>query len=176
MTQLIDYQINLIVAYSIGRVIGRDNKLLWHLADDMAFFKTTTTGKVVVMGRKTYESLPQRFRPLPNRVNIVLSNQGELEKKDSLYWVKNLEEIYGVLNRLDCKELFIIGGGQIYELFLPLSDVIYATEVEAALEGDTFFPELNKREWESTIMESHLQDKKNDFNYKILKYTRKKLV
>jgi dihydrofolate reductase len=168
-------QLNFIVAYSKNRAIGRDNKLLWHLADDMAFFKKMTTNKVVIMGRKTYESLPPRFRPLPNRVNIVLSSQNPMEQKENLFWVRNIKETYQVLEKLDCKEVFVIGGGQIYDLFLPNSNTIYATEVDIEIKGDAFFPELNAKDWNCEVIESHSRNEKNDYSYQIVKFTRKQV-
>ncbi len=122
----------LVVAYSRGtRVIGRDGDLPWHLPTDLARFKELTTGGTVVMGRKTWDSLPDRFRPLPGRRNVVVSRNG----CDAPEVCRSVEEAL----RDDC---FVIGGGEVYAQALPRADRVYATEVDADVEGDAFFPEL----------------------------------
>lgn len=167
-----DLQINLIVAYSRNRVIGKDNQLLWHLGDDMAFFKKMTTNKIVIMGRKTYESLPPKFRPLPNRTNIVLSLNAPIEEKENLIWIKNISELKNQLTRLGVREVFVIGGGQVYNMLLPFASRIYATEVNIVIEGDTYFPELESTEWSSEVIEQHIKDAKNEYDFSIRVYQR----
>jgi dihydrofolate reductase len=122
----------LVVAHSANRVIGRDGGLPWHLPSDLRHFKELTTGGTVVMGRRTWDSIPERFRPLPGRRNIVVSRNG----------VGAPEVFAGVEAALDAAgDCFVIGGGQVYAAALPLADTIHATEVEADVEGDAFFPE-----------------------------------
>lgn len=136
-----------VVAYGANRVIGVDGGLPWHLPSDMRFFRELTTGHPVIMGRATYESIPERFRPLPGRRNLVLS-------RDPAYAAAGAE----VFARLDAAiaaaggDGFVIGGGATYEAAMPLLDRIYATEVEASPEGDTHFPELGP-EWR--LVEEH---------------------
>lgn len=128
----------IVVAHGTNRVIGADGDLPWHLPSDMAFFKALTTGHPVVMGRKTYESIPSRFRPLPGRRNIVLS-------RDPAYAAEGAE-VFGSLHAaLEAAggDGFVIGGGLTYAEALPRVDRIYATEVELAPAGDTLFPELD---------------------------------
>jgi len=126
-----------VVAHSSNRVIGRDGDLPWHLPADMRRFRELTSGHAVVMGRKTYESLPDRFRPLPNRRNLVLS-------RDPAYAAPGAEVFPDLASALaacdgDC---FVIGGGATYEQALAVADRVYATEIDAHVDGDTFFPEL----------------------------------
>lgn len=132
----------LVVASSENRVIGRDGGLPWRLPTDMKHFRELTTGGVVVMGRKTYESIPERFRPLPERRNLVLSTNPD--------YVAEGAEVFGDLMSAlaacgsDC---FVIGGGVTYEEALPLAGRVHATEIEGAIDGDTCFPELPPDEW-----------------------------
>lgn len=121
----------IVVAHSRNRVIGRDGDLPWHLPADLRRFRELTTGGTVVMGRKTYESIPERFRPLPNRRNVVVSRNG----CDAPEVCRSVDEAIDG----DC---FVIGGGQVYAQALPHADRVYATEIDAHVEGDAFFPEL----------------------------------
>jgi dihydrofolate reductase len=131
--------ISLVVAHSANRVIGRDGGLPWHLPGDLRRFRELTTGHAVVMGRRTYESLPDAFRPLPNRRNVVLS-------ADPAYRADGAE----VVTRLEAAlaaHCFVIGGGVTYAQALPHAQRVYATEIEAEIDGDTFFPALPEGEW-----------------------------
>ena len=126
-----------IVAHSRNRVIGRDGDLPWHLPSDLRRFRELTSGSAVVMGRRTYESLPERFRPLPNRRNLVLS-------RDPSYVAPGAEVFRDLDSALaacdgDC---FVIGGGATYAEALPRAVRVYVTEIDAEIDGDTFFPEL----------------------------------
>ena len=164
-------QINIIVAYSSNLAIGKDNNLLWHLADDMAFFKQQTSGKTVVMGKNTYLSLPKKFRPLPNRKNIVISSQEPIEVHENLSWYKSLEETISALKKSE-DEIYIIGGGTIYEQTLPMADVVYATEVKVDIDGDTYFPELNPLEWTHQVLHSFSKNEKNEYDFEVVKYVK----
>lgn len=134
--------ISLIAAMSQNRVIGRDNDLPWKLPDDMKFFQRTTKGHVVIMGRKNYDSLPPNYKPLPNRTNIILTRQAGFIAEDCIV-CDNLEDALKYSRNEGEQEVFVIGGGQVYEQALDQSDRIYLTEIDAEIEGDTFFPELN---------------------------------
>lgn len=133
--------INIIVATSENNVIGRGNDIPWYIPEDLEHFKKLTTGNTVIMGRKTYESLPKEYRPLPNRVNIVITRDKSYQAKGCLV-VNSLEE---ALRKSDNnREIFIIGGGQIYREGLKFADRIYLTKIHKNISGDTYFPKLNK--------------------------------
>lgn len=149
--------INIIVAYSRKtRVIGKDNKIPWHLPEDLRHFKRLTENNVVVMGRRTFESLPTKFRPLPNRTNVVLTRGTEL-KSEGIYVFDNLED---PLLFFSAKSIFIIGGGKVYKdaLASNLVDRVIATEIHEVYDGDTFFPILNNDWTSKTIKRSKLFD------------------
>lgn len=126
--------INLIVAASKNNQIGIDNKLPWHISEDLKYFRKTTQGHTVLMGRKTYESIG---RPLPNRTNIVLTR----DKNFSAEGVSVIHSFEEGLKLCENDDVFIIGGGEIYSLFLPYADYLYITLVDKVIEGDTAFPE-----------------------------------
>jgi dihydrofolate reductase len=137
----------LIAAVAENRAIGRDNQLLWHIPEDMAHFRTLTAGQTVIMGRKTWESLPPRFRPLPGRRNIVISRQADYaapgaELADSLENALALASTAGTA--------FIIGGEQIYRQALPLAQRLEITEVALQPEADAWFPEIPASDWQVT--------------------------
>jgi dihydrofolate reductase len=147
----------IVVAYSLNRTIGKDNKLLWKQSADLKRFKEITTGGTVVMGRKTFESIGN---PLPNRRNIIISRKlesGDVEVM-SIDQVKLLED-----------NIFIIGGGEIYREFLDDCDEILATLIHTRIEGDTTFPEIDGR-WMLVEATYHKVDEKNEFGYSFLKY------
>lgn len=137
-------QIILIAAVAKNHVIGRDNQLIWNIPEDMAHFKQLTAGQTVLMGRKTWESLPPRFRPLPGRRNIVISRQAD-------YAAPGAEVAHSLENGLKIAStaaaIFIIGGEQIYAQALPLADRLELTEVDLTPEGDAWFPEISAAEW-----------------------------
>lgn len=145
--------ISIIVAVAQNGVIGDKNSLLWHISEDMRFFKRTTSGHPVIMGRKTYESLG---RPLPNRTNVVISRTlGELE---GCTVVRSLEEAIALFPTEE--EVFVIGGAQIYALALNVADRFYLTRVGHDYEGDTSFPTWNEREWRLISREAYEQGEK----------------
>jgi dihydrofolate reductase len=164
--------VSLLVAASTNNVIGKDNKLLWHLPNDMKFFKNTTWGMPVVMGRKTYESLAGD--PLPGRFNFVITrNKGWDPRKEKAKVVDSLEAALAAAGQTDCKETFVIGGGEIYAKAMPIADRIYMTRVDAVLEGDTWFPAIDEKEWQ---MVSHLDfpaDEKHAYAYSFQVWERK---
>lgn len=161
--------ISLIAAADKNSGIGKNNELLCHLPADLKYFKQTTTGHTIVMGRKTYESIG---RPLPGRTNIVISRDSTLNIEGCV--VKpGIEAAIEYARNLNETELFITGGGTIYELTLPLADKVYLTRIEHTFEADTFFPSLNPDDWEIEHSEPHLQDEKNKFDYTFMVYHRK---
>ena len=152
--------ISIIVAVAENNAIGKGNKLLWHISEDLKRFKRLTTGCHVVMGKKTYESLP--VKPLPNRTNVVISDiEGEL--------IKGCEMAYSIEEAIekcpDNEESFIIGGGSVYRQFLPLADKLYITKVHKAFDADTFFPEIDEDEWQLNEREDVEPDGNNDFSF-----------
>lgn len=140
---------NLIVNVDKNWAIGKDNKLLVRIPADMKFFRETTTGKVVVMGRKTLESFPNGL-PLKNRTNIVLTSNRDYQVKGALC-VHSKEELLEELKKYDSKDIYIIGGESVYRMFLDLCDVAHVTKVDYAYEADAYFPNLDgKPEWRIT--------------------------
>ena len=161
--------ITLVVAASDNNVIGKDNQLLWHLPKDMRFFKNTTWGLPIVMGRKTFESRGSKV--LPGRLNLILSNQKNI-KTNGATLVHSLQDAVNLAAKQDYKQLMVIGGGQIYELALPLAHTIMLTRVHTTIEGDAFFPALNE-DWvkkESTFYNS---DEKHSYSFDIECWQRK---
>lgn len=148
-------RINLIYAKSKNGVIGRDNTMPWYLPEDMIHFKNLTQGAPVIMGRKTWESLPPKFRPLPERLNIILTRSDEWHPEGAIT-VTSLQEALD--KATGASEVWVIGGAQIYEIAVPAADFAYVTEIHETYEGDTFAPELAEDQWqeyESTeILES----------------------
>ncbi len=156
-------EIILIAAVARNRVIGKDNRLLWNLPEDMAHFKALTAGHAVLMGRKTWESLPERFRPLPGRRNIVISRQAAYAAPGADL-ADSLEN--GLQRASTADKLFIIGGEQIYRQALPLADRLEITEVDLAPDGDAWFPEIPAVDWQIT-------QKKEGAGCAFLTYTRR---
>jgi dihydrofolate reductase len=153
--------ITLVVAASENNAIGKDNQLLWHLPKDMRFFKNTTWALPIVMGRKTFESMGSKL--LPGRLNIILTHQKELQISGAEV-VNSLEAAIVLAEKNDYKELMVIGGGQIYEMAMPLASKIWLTRVHTKIEGDTFFPSLGM-DWEKQVVESHHADEKHAFDF-----------
>jgi dihydrofolate reductase len=138
-------EIVIIVAVAQNRVIGKDNQLIWNIPEDMAHFKALTAGHSVLMGRKTWESLPPRFRPLPGRRNIVISRQADYTALGAEL-ANSLED--GLALAASDATVFIIGGADIYRQALPLADRLEITEVELSPDGDSWFPEIPAADWQ----------------------------
>lgn len=164
--------ISLIAALTENRVIGKDNDLPWHLPDDMKYFMQTTVGHHVVMGRKNYESIPARFRPLPNRTNIVVTRQKEYEAPGCVV-VNSIAA--GIDLAIDNREaeVFIIGGAEIYSQSLALAHRLYLTEIQTSLEGDAFFPLFNKHEWKEVSRKHHPADSGHRYAFDFVVYEKK---
>ncbi len=160
--------LTLIVAISENNVIGFKNKIPWRIKEDMQRFKELTINHNVIMGRKTYESIPLKFRPLPERKNIVLSRN--LNLNEDIYIARNIEE---ALVLTENKDSYIIGGEKVYELFLPLTNKIELTKVHHSYEGDTFFPDINWNNWDLVGEENGISEK-DKISYSFLSYVRKK--
>jgi len=165
--------ISLIAAVAENKVIGKDNDLVWHLPDDMRYFMETTEGHHVLQGRKNFYSVPEKFRPLKNRVNIIVSRQPDLKIEGCI--VKNsISDGISYAEKNDENELFIIGGGEIYKQSLHLADKIYITEVKSSFQGDTYFPEFDLSEWEEVSRISHPVDEKHLYSFDFVILERKR--
>ncbi|WP_435357269.1 dihydrofolate reductase [Emticicia sp. SJ17W-69] len=162
--------ISIIVAKTSNSVIGKDNQLLWRLSADLKQFRILTTGHAVIMGRKTFESIG---KALPNRTNIVISRQKNLDLPIGVFQAESLEKaIEMAKNAEGNEEIFIIGGGNVYQQALDITDKIYLTEVQANMGGDAFFPELDKKKWKEISRVSHNKDEKNEYDFEFVELER----
>jgi dihydrofolate reductase len=153
--------LNIVVAASENNVIGKNNRLLWTLPNDMKFFKNTTWAMPVIMGRKTFESLG---KALNGRTNIVVTTKTDFSAPGAIV-VHNLEQAVAAAGSTDAREAYIIGGGEIYRQALPICDRVYLTRIHTNLEGDTFFPELPKENWRMHSVLHFPTDDKHQFAY-----------
>jgi dihydrofolate reductase len=161
--------ISLIVAASLNNAIGKSNHLLWHLPNDMKFFKQTTWAMPVVMGRKTFESIGSKA--LNGRLNIVITTQRDYTASGAVV-LNSIEDAIFIAHEHNYKELFIIGGGEIYKQAMPQVNTIYLTRVEATVYGDTFF-EMNKNDWQLCFEDRHFADERHIYNYSFETWKRK---
>lgn len=159
-------RINLIYARARNGVIGSNNALPWHLPEDLAHFKRCTLGCPVIMGRKTWDSLPPRFRPLPGRVNVVLTRNEEWNEIGT-YRFSDMESALGFLNSHD--DIWVIGGAEVYRQALPLAHRVVVTEIDADFDGDAFAPVLGP-EWAEVHREPH--QTAHDLSYSFVTYAR----
>lgn len=164
----------LIVAKGTNNVIGKDNALMWHLPRDMQFFKETTMGAVVVMGRKNYESIPQKFRPFKGRLNVVVSRSKNYPVPNGTLLFDRLENALTALKKTTYEKCFIIGGGEIYAqaLRLNLVDELYITEVNFDEVGTVYFPTVDLTAWQKELLFHHPKDTTHAFDFSVYKYTR----
>jgi len=163
--------ISIIVAVSEDWGIGKDNELLWHISEDLKRFKRLTSGKTVIMGKKTWESLPKR--PLPGRKNIVLTDKADelIENSVTAY---SIEDALGKCEKNE--EIFIIGGGSVYRQFMPVADRLYITHVHKKSPADIYFPEIDLSIWEVTEKEELKTDGENGIPYTYTIYERKNRI
>ncbi|MFO7935190.1 MAG: dihydrofolate reductase [Bacteroidales bacterium] len=159
--------ISIIVAVAENNAIGKDNRLLWHLPDDLRRFKKLTTGHTLIMGRNTFLSLPGG--PLPNRRHIVITDRkGEtFAGCESAYSIEEALELAG-----EQEECFVIGGGMIYAQFLPIAGKLYLTRVHRSFEGDTYFPEIDFTQWKMVASEKVEAGEKNEYTHTYTEYVR----
>ena len=161
--------LSIIVAVANNNVIGKDNKLIWHLPEDLKRFKNLTTGHTIIMGRKTFESLG---RVLPNRKHVVLCNDATLNIDD-----ENVEVLPDI-SLLDKyikseEENFVIGGATIYKLLMPYANKMYITKINQDFEGDVYFPEIKEEGWQIVFKETGLKNEANPYDYEYVNYVRK---
>ncbi len=153
-------KIAMIAAMANNRVIGKDNQMPWHLPEDLKHFKAMTLGKPIVMGRKTFESIG---RPLPGRLNIVVSRQEDLTI-DGVTCVTSFDSAIKVAGD-NCEELVVIGGGQLYASLLPKADTLYLTQINLDVEGDTYFPDWDDGSWQEINLEMSKNDKGLEYSF-----------
>lgn len=166
--------VKLIVAMDSARGIGKNNDLMWHLPADMKFFKETTQGHIVVMGRKNYESIPEKYRPLPNRENAVLTRQEDYTAPNCLVF-SSLEDCLEHYKSETERDVYIIGGGEIYRQALEknIVDEMYITHVNHLFDADTFFPEIDTKTWMGDTIQEQQIDEKNPHYFEIKHYLKK---
>lgn len=160
--------ISLVVAVAKNRAIGKDNHLLCHLPEDMRHFREVTLGRPVIMGRKTWESLPDAFRPLPGRPNIVVSRNAGYQAEGATV-VSSLEEAIAQAGNVE--QISIIGGADIFRLALPIADVLDMTEIDASFDADTFFPEFSPEDWQEISRQT--QKSKTGLTFSFVEYRRR---
>lgn len=165
--------ISLIAAVSKNGVIGKDNDLPWSLPDDMKYFMQTTSRHHVIMGRKNYESIPEKFRPLPNRTNIVVTHQRDYQAPGCVV-VHSIDSALAVARQGDDEEIFIIGGAGIFSQSLEVTQRMYLTEIDAVVDGDIFFPEYDPSDWIETSRRHHPTDERHAFSFDFVVYDRQK--
>lgn len=161
-------KISIIVAVAANYAIGKDNDLLWHISNDLKRFKTLTAGQYIIMGKRTYYSLPKR--PLPNRTSMIITDV-EGEQIDGCLMAYSIEDAIEKMH--PTAENFVIGGGSVYRQFMPLADTLYITRVHQDFEADTFFPEISLDDWILESAEEVNDDPQNPFNYTFEIYRRR---
>lgn len=162
-----------VVAVAENGAIGKDNRLLWRLPDDMKFFKDHTMGHCIITGRKNYESIPEKFRPLPDRTNIVVTRQKNYHAPGAVV-VPTIEAALGYAQSRGEDKLCIIGGGEIYRQTIDITDEILFTRVHHHFEdAHAFFPELDPAKWKETWREEHKADERHAYDFTFIRYVRK---
>lgn len=162
-------KISLIAALATNNVIGRENDLVWRLPDDFKRFKRITSNHFILMGRKTFESLGS---PLPNRTHLVITRNKNYTVPDGHYVFESVEEAVSFCQKTNVKQLYVIGGGEIYRQTLTIADELILTEVDATPEGDTYFPEFDKDSWKVTFNEYHPADERHQYAFTYVNYER----
>jgi len=165
-------KISMIVARAQNGAIGKDNDMIWHLPDDMQYFKDQTRNHHILMGRKNFDSLPKVFRPLKHRVNLVVTRNKDWQY-DGTQVFHDVESAIDYARGNNEEELFVIGGGEIYKLCLPYADQLYITEVYAEFEADAYFPDVDLSQWEEVSRKKHAKDEKHQYAFDFVVYQRK---
>ena len=160
--------LSIVVAKAKNNIIGKDNKIIWHLPEDLKHFKKITTGYTIIMGRKTFQSLG---RVLPNRKHIIFSNNPSFNVNE-----QNVKVVHSLLEIQDLiegkEEAFVIGGAMMYNFLMPYVKKMYVTEIDKEFEGDTFFPKIDDNIWKETSREKGIKDEKNNLDYYFVTYER----
>lgn len=167
-------KLSLIVAMDKNRGIGKDNDLMWHLPAEMRFFTETTKGHIVVMGRKNYDSIPLKYRPLPNRENVILSRNSNFDAGECKVFTSVDECLIHYADENE-RTVFIIGGGQIYNEAInhPKLEEMFITEIDYAYQPDTFFPIFDETKWKKESVLQYHADEKNIHSFQIFKYSKR---
>ena len=163
--------VSAIAALSRNKVIGKNNDLPWRLPDDMKFFMETTKGHHVIMGRKNYDSLHDKYKPLPQRTNIVITRQHNFQAPGCVV-LNAVEPGLEIARNNGETECFIIGGAEIYKLAMPYTTRLYLTEIDAEIEGDTWFPDIAKEDWQEVSRKRHPADDRHKYTFDIVVYDR----
>ncbi|HTF21248.1 MAG TPA: dihydrofolate reductase [Chryseolinea sp.] len=163
--------ISLIAARSRNGVIGRNNDLPWRLPDDMKYFMTTTRGHHAIMGRKNYDSLPDAYKPLPNRTNIVVTRQQDFQAPGCVV-VHSLDHALEIASDSGEAETFVIGGAEIYTLAMAQARRLYLTEIDAEVQGDTYFPPFDVANWQEVSRKHHDADDRHAYSFDFVIYER----
>lgn len=161
--------ISTIVAKAKNNVIGKDNDIPWYLPADLKYFKKTTLNHHIIMGRKCYQSIG---KPLPKRTNVIVT-RNPFFIVSNCYVASSVEEALEIAHDNGEEEAIIIGGGEIYKLTASLWDKMYITEVDAEIEGDIYFPEIDEKKWNKVSEDFHEKDAKNEYDYSFLVYEKK---
>lgn len=161
-------RIILIAAVAEHNVLGKDNAIIWHLPDDFKHFRTLTSHHYIIMGRKTFESFP---KPLPNRTHVIITRQKDYVVPENCMVAHSLDEAIAITKKEE--QVFVIGGGEIYNLALPIADQLELTQVHASFEGDAFFPEFSTSDWQLVQENYHPQDEKHAYAFTFQTYIRK---
>lgn len=151
-----------VVAMDDNRLIGRNNDLPWRLPDDMRWFREKTMGKPCIMGRKTYDSLPAKFRPLPGRLNIIVTRNPDYEAPGAVV-ANSVDDALQAAGEVE--EIIIVGGADLFRRLLPVVDRLYLTRVHGAAEGDVFFPDYDAAQWREMYREEHLADDRHPYAF-----------
>ena len=155
-----------IVAIAKNNVIGKDNKLIWHLPEDLKRFKSITTGKVIIMGRKTFESLG---RVLPNRKHVILCNDMEMNiENENVEILDSIDKLDKYINSEE--ECFVRGGATIYKLLMPYVEKLYITKINEEFDGDVYFPEIDEQIWKEVAREKGIKNDENPYDYEYITY------
>ena len=167
-------QVSLIVAMDSNRGIGKNNDLMWHLPADMNFFKETTKNQIVVMGRKNYDSIPEKYRPLPNRLNVILTRNKDFKAENCMVF-NSLNECLDHFKDEKERKVFIIGGGEIYKMAIESNclNEMYITYVDGIFDADTFFPEFDESPWLVEQIAEQPKDEKHAHSFLIKKFKKK---
>ncbi len=161
-------KIAIIVAHEKNHIIGRNNKLIWHLPNDLKRFKKLTYGHHIIMGRRTWESIG---RPLPNRTSVIITRQQDYSIPDCCIVASSIEDALGKC--ANAEKVFIIGGGEIYAQAISLADELFITQVNATVAGDCSFPIYDKNKWELVNCEEFPTDEKHKYSFKFVDYKNK---
>lgn len=160
---------SIIAAKSNNNVIGKENDLVWHMPADLKFFKNTTKGHYVIMGRKTFESMNG---PLPNRIHIIITHNPDYQA-EGCFVVGDIEKAFQIAQKNQQDEVFILGGAEIYRQTIDKADKMYITEIKSTFDGDAFFPEINTNTWKESKREEYKADEKNPYPYAFVEYLKR---